>query len=140
MLVALAASISSFEGRAAFQTWLYSLSTNQTKLYLRSQSRRAKPVDGLGVADDATDNNWDQGKVSLRLSSLVARRQSVDDLITQLPEPYRTPVVLRDVDQLAYATIADQLGVEVNTVRSRIFRGRALLAAIIQRMGTVQGQ
>ncbi len=124
VLVAVATSIGSFQGRSRFVTWLHSLASNQAKLYLRSQSRRPRPAD----ADEySTSELRDQQSVSLRLSSLVARRESVDDVISVLPEPYRTPVVLRDVDQLPYAEIADRLEIGVNTVRSRIHRGRALL-------------
>ncbi len=129
-LVAVATSITSFQGSAGFRTWLNAVATNQTKQFLRSQSRRPIPSGG-----QPADINWNQQTVSLRLSSLVARRQSLDEAIAQLPQHYRDAVLLRDVDQLPYADIANQLGIDVNTVRSRIHRGRALLARTF-----IQGQ
>ncbi len=52
---------------------------------------------------------------------------AIEQAITDLPEPYRTAVVLVDVEDQPYQTAADVLGVPVGTVRSRLFRGRRLL-------------
>jgi len=125
VLVAVATSVSSYAGRAAFTTWLYSVATNQAKLFLRTQSRRAQPVDPHEIAE----GQWTQAAVSDRLSSQVAFQASMNDMLAELPESYRTAVVLRDIEKLSYAEIATELAIEVNTVRSRIHRGRALLAA-----------
>ncbi len=48
-----------------------------------------------------------------------------------LPPAFRTAVVLRDVELLAYDEIAELLGVKVGTVRSRIHRGRAAMRHIL---------
>ncbi len=117
VLVAIARSISNFEGRSAFRSWMYGVSRNQAKLFLRGQSRRPVPVEPI-----------DQAGVAMHLSSLVARRETLDNTIQLLPLVYRDAVVLRDVEQLTYAEIGQRLGIEVNTVRSRIARGRALLS------------
>ncbi|MGD2153344.1 MAG: sigma-70 family RNA polymerase sigma factor, partial [Gemmatimonadales bacterium] len=58
-------------------------------------------------------------------------RYIVDDQVKQaiqeLPEEFRIPVVLSDVEGLSYAEIADVLGLAVGTVKSRLFRGRRRL-------------
>ena len=63
------------------------------------------------------------------LASGVTDRLSVDDALATLPPDFRAAVVLRDVCALDYAEIADVLGVPPGTVRSRIARGRAAVAA-----------
>ncbi|MEY4372743.1 MAG: hypothetical protein RL219_1512, partial [Actinomycetota bacterium] len=53
----------------------------------------------------------------------------------RLPEEFRVAVVLRDVADLDYADIASTLDVPIGTVRSRIARGRALLARYLESAG-----
>ena len=53
--------------------------------------------------------------------------ESITAAIDQLPEEYRSAVVLSDVHGLRYAEIAEILGVPEGTVKSRLFRGRRIL-------------
>jgi len=124
VLVAVATTVSSYEGRSAFSTWLYSVAANQAKLFLRAQSRRAMPAEPAESAVPV----WTQETVAERVSSLVAFRESLNSVMSEIPANFRDAVVLRDVERLSYVEIADHLQLEVNTVRSRIHRGRALLA------------
>jgi RNA polymerase sigma-70 factor (ECF subfamily) len=56
---------------------------------------------------------------------------AIDQAIAELPEPYRSAVVLVDVQDQSYQAAADVLGVPVGTVRSRLFRGRRLLQGVL---------
>lgn len=116
VLVAVATSISTFRGESRFTTWLHSVARNQARLYLRRQtrSRSEEPV---------------EERPTKRVSSLIADRGAVDAALNGLPDAYREAVVLRDVEQYTYEEIANTLAIEMNTVRSRISRGRALVAA-----------
>ena len=71
------------------------------------------------------------GTDAARMSSLVASRAAVQQLLAELPERYRDAVTLRDVERLPYAEVATRLGRNVNTVKSHVARGRALLAALL---------
>lgn len=67
-------------------------------------------------------------EMSERTITSVTDRLAIDEALESLPEDYRSAVVLRDVGDLDYAEIADVLGVPVGTVKSRIARGRRMLA------------
>ena len=66
----------------------------------------------------------------------VADRLSLDAAIADLPDDFRAAVVLRDVADLDYSEIAEVLGVPIGTVKSRIARGRSLLADQLGNRGT----
>lgn len=118
VLVAVARSIQQFEGSCRFSTWLYSLTRNVAV----SQLRRQRPTGPL-ASDDLLGH-----ADARRMSSLVAERRDVHDAIAELPLAFRDAVILRDIRGLSYAEIAQHQGVTVNTVRSRLSRGRSLLA------------
>lgn len=118
VLVALTRSIHRYRGDARFTTWLYAVASNTAVSHLR----RLRPTVELAAADVLGDG------AERRMSSVVAERDLVREAIASLPVPFRTTVHLRDIEGLSYAEIADRQGVEINTVRSRLARGRALMA------------
>lgn len=61
----------------------------------------------------------------------IPERLAVDAALAELPEEFRVPVVLRDLCDLDYAEIASVLDIPPGTVRSRIARGRAQLARLL---------
>ena len=65
------------------------------------------------------------------VEGLVADRVDVDAAVSRLPEEFRAAVVLRDLCDLEYAEISEILGIPPGTVRSRIARGRGLLADLL---------
>jgi DNA-directed RNA polymerase specialized sigma24 family protein len=67
----------------------------------------------------------------MRISSLIASRDAVRRLLERLPVGYKEAVTLRDVEHLSYAEAASRLRRNVNTVKSQVARGRALLAAML---------
>ena len=121
-LITVARSITSFRGEAKFTTWLHQVARNRSVDHLR----RVRAADSL-------DENHDPhpGTDAARMSSLVASRAAVQQLLAELPERYRDAVTLRDVEHLPYAEVATRLGRNVNTVKSHVARGRALLAALL---------
>lgn len=122
VLVRVSTSIGSYRGEAKFTTWLYTVARNCAISHLRRQ----RPDDHTEFIDSATEALMASAP---RMSSIVANRSDVHQAIESLPSPYREAVVLRDLEGLSYQAIADQTGTELNTVRSRISRGRAMMAA-----------
>ena len=119
-LIAVAQSIHKFRSESKFTTWLYSIARNVAIGHLR----RINPDVSLDSAESSAG-------ASRRLSSVVAERAAIQQAVEQLPDHYRDPVMLRDVERRTYEEIAQELGIELNTVRSRLARGRAMLAAAI---------
>jgi RNA polymerase sigma-70 factor, ECF subfamily len=117
VLIAIARSIHRYRGDAKFTTWMWSLARNTAVSELRRQRTTS-------VVDDET-GDWSQRRVS----SLVAERDMVREAVYSLPPVFRETVLLRDVERLSYSEIAERQGLAINTVRSRLSRGRALLAA-----------
>jgi RNA polymerase sigma-70 factor (ECF subfamily) len=123
-LVAITRSIARFDGRAAFSTWSHRIAVNAALDEVRGAKRRAVPAsDHLELHDPPTDPGTGPERVVDRLD--------LDAALAALPVDFRTAVVLRDVADLDYAEIAAVLDVPIGTVRSRIARGRAALAAAL---------
>jgi RNA polymerase sigma-70 factor, ECF subfamily len=117
-LVSMAASIRSFTGQAGFVTWLFTIAHHRAVDHLRRQ-RSTEPL-----ADD------DVGE-AVRISSLISTREAVQQLVRRLPDRYYRAVELRDIERLSYTDAALRLGLNVNTVKSHVARGRALLASML---------
>src|ERR1039458_2378271 len=58
-------------------------------------------------------------------------RKFVEAALNQVPEPFRTTLILRDIEGFVYEEVAEMQGVNLGTVKSRLVRGRAALKAIL---------
>ena len=126
-LVAVASSIGSFRGESSFSTWLHRIARNRAVDHLRRQ-RSTVPLDERDVGD------------AMRISSVIASQHTARAMVDQLPDHYREPMVLRELDRLPYAEIAERLGSNANTVRSHVARGRALLSRMFAEEGLGEGE
>lgn len=125
-LISIAQSISGYDGRAKVTTWVHSIVRRRVTDHLRRQRETVE----LQEAD----------RPSARMSSLIADRVTVHQLLAQLPDLYRIPVVLRDLEQLPYREIAERLDRSEGTVKSQISRGRAMLAGRLEAGGTAAAE
>jgi RNA polymerase sigma-70 factor, ECF subfamily len=132
-LIAVVRGIRRFDGRAAFSTWVYRVATNACLDELRRRKRRP----AAGLRDDLSQGEG--GATSTVAIDLLPDRLAIDEALAELPEEFRTPVVLRDLCDLDYAEIAETLGIPPGTVRSRIARGRAQLARRLRSPSSVAG-
>jgi RNA polymerase sigma-70 factor (ECF subfamily) len=129
-MLAIARGIRRFDGRAAFSTWAYRVATNACLDELRRRQRRPRP----GLPEEVASG--EVGATSAVAIDVLPDRLAIDAALAELPEEFRAAVVLRDLCDLDYAEIAETLGIPPGTVRSRIARGRALLA---RRLGAAAG-
>jgi len=127
-LIAITRGIDRYDGRAAFSTWAYRVTTNACLDELRRRKRRPLPAsDDRDEPGSPTDPGTTQSGAP-HLDQAVADRLAIDGALQSLPAEFRAPVVLRDVLGLDYAEIAEVLAIPPGTVRSRIARGRRALA------------
>jgi RNA polymerase sigma-70 factor (ECF subfamily) len=131
-MIRIVKGLRSFDGRSSFGTWAYRIASNTALDELRK--RRRRPM--LHVVDDHGQVPEIADRPAERRVEAVADRLSLDDAIASLPDDFRTAVVLRDVADLDYGEIARVLGVPIGTVKSRIARGRSLLADHLGNRGT----
>ena len=121
--------IRSFEGRSSFKTWLSRILVNQMARQRRSKRVReaVKPVDfsdaskailkGLERPDGTTDSE-------IRMDVMAA--------LSGMTVEFREVIVLREMEGLSYAEIANVLGVPRGTVESRLHRARAELKELLK--------
>lgn len=116
--IVVAERIGSFRGEARFTTWLYQVARFKSIDHLRRQRDQ--------VSLDGSDEL--PGSDAARISSMIATRTTLRAAIDELPDHYRGPLVLRDVERLRYDEIAERSGIPLNTAKTRVARARALLA------------
>jgi RNA polymerase sigma-70 factor, ECF subfamily len=125
-------SLHTFDRRANFQTWLVSVSRNLCIDHYRSVRKERETISRDVDAADLSPVSHDLPADTRleRADRVVMLRQALDKLAPTL----RTAVMLRDIQELTYQEIADQLQLPEGTVKSRINRGRTELARQIQKL------
>lgn len=120
-----------FRGDASFSTWLHRIAINTTRNWVRSQARASSERIGARMARiGATRPPGLDEELLQRERGRVLR-----DAILNLPEHYRTAVLLRHYQDMSYEEIAQATEVPIGTVRSRIAQGRRLLLDVLERSG-----
>jgi RNA polymerase sigma-70 factor (ECF subfamily) len=132
----------SFRGGSEVSTWLYRIGINAARDALRRRRRAPVPEDRpevLGVGSAGPTNMRRAGSAGPQsVLGASAGRQDVEDVVAtridlaralaSLPEDHREAIVMHDVGGIPYEEIARVTGVALGTVKSRISRGRRLLA------------
>jgi RNA polymerase sigma-70 factor, ECF subfamily len=123
-------SLHTFDRRANFQTWLISVSRNLCIDHYRSVRKERQTINRDVDPGDLTPASREVSAYAVleQQDRVVLLRAAMQ----QLPETLRTAVMLRDIRELTYQEIADQLHLPEGTVKSRINRGRTELARQIQ--------
>lgn len=139
----------SYDGRARLSTWMTRITMNVCLSYLRKQKlRRHASLDapgggggrfsgGGGREEGGMWNGLAQGtepEAEARVEAGEARSLILRAMGEVDPE-HRTVLVLRDMQGLDYQEIADALEVPVGTVKSRLFRARQALRAVVEQLG-----
>jgi RNA polymerase sigma-70 factor (ECF subfamily) len=130
-MISIARGLGAFDRRSKLSTWCYRVAANAALDELRRRQRRSR----LEVPEDEDfPDDWphDVARPVRDVADSVADRVSIDDALENLPHDQRVAVVLRDLADLDYAEIAEMLDLPMGTVRSRISRGRAALAGLLE--------
>jgi RNA polymerase sigma-70 factor, ECF subfamily len=125
-------ALKTFDRRANFQTWIISISRNLCIDHYRSVRKERQMIAREVDTGDLQPVSVDRGpyQVVEHGDLRVLLRQALQTL----PVTLRTAVILRDLHELSYQEIADQLGLPEGTVKSRINRGRIELARQLKRL------
>jgi RNA polymerase sigma-70 factor, ECF subfamily len=117
-------------GRSSVRAWLLGIARNHVR---RARARRVdSPLEGAASASVFAVNADPLPDLALRERVDALRRA-----LLELPARFREAVVLCDLEELSYADAAAALGCALGTVRSRLHRGRALLARRLRRVDDV---
>jgi len=126
--------LTSFRGESQFGTWLYRIATNAALMHRRASARRpAESLEAYLPRFDADGQHTATPAELLIVSQaddLIDRQILADkarDAIARLPDLYRDAFVLRDLEDMPTAHVAQVLDVEPATVRQRVHRARLLL-------------
>lgn len=126
-----------FQGQASFSTWLYRLTSNACIDFLRREKRRSTLSLTLEADEEesrqteVSDERWSPEALLDRQESLQAVRRA----LTQLSDEHREVLLLRELEGLSYREIAQALGLEEGTVKSRIARARLALRDFLLQSG-----
>jgi len=117
-----------FRFESSFYTWLYRITVNKTRDELRR--RKVRRMFSLDSAMQIPDREFTE------LLSTEQKSAEASEIVTKglqlLPEKFRTPIVLKDIEGLSYEEIADVLQCRIGTVKSRLSRGRSMLRKVLK--------
>jgi RNA polymerase sigma-70 factor (ECF subfamily) len=137
--------IRDFRGDAQPATWLTRIVVNQALMRLRRSKRGGvvvpfgtrHPDSQTGTEEDVADETTESPSSATLRAEI---RRMLERRIDELPVAFRTVFVMRDVEDMTVAETADCLAIPAATVRTRLFRARALLrAALADDMDTAAG-
>ncbi len=132
--------IRKFNADSSLKTWIYRIAvheaSNHRRWWFRHKVRETSiepAVDGehsvLGIKDTLVD----EGKSPLQNVYDEELRARVETELKALTEPFRTTVILRDIEELSYEEIAEVTQTSLGTVKSRLVRGREALRKRLER-------
>ena len=126
-------ALPNFRGDAKFSTWLYRLTTNAAIDVMRREKRHQTVGDGemIDLADDA-----DSPQETVERTE---QQEAVQKALATLSEEYREVLLLRYMEELDYAEIAEVLQLPSGTVKSRINRAKAALKTALLKSGNIFG-
>lgn len=134
-------AIGTFRGESKLSTWIYRIAVNLCKnrsKYLRV--RHANEQDELEAVAErmplGADGKSNTAQIERPDEAMAGRQveKIVQDAIAMIDPTFRECLILRDVEELSYEEIGEITGLPAGTVKSRIFRARAQLKEIVERM------
>ncbi|MGC2247061.1 MAG: sigma-70 family RNA polymerase sigma factor [Terriglobales bacterium] len=138
-----------FHGESTLKTWIYRIAlheaSNRRRWWFRhkAQETAIDPIEGGEVEFPAESRLVDRSESPFEQFAHGEVQAVVAEALTHVPEPYRTTLILRDLEEMSYDEIAEVLQISLGTVKSRITRGRDALrkrlAAYVRAVGPELG-
>jgi RNA polymerase sigma-70 factor (ECF subfamily) len=127
--------IRGFRNGSSLKTWLYRIAIRETlnhRRWLWRHHREQDSIDREPTNGHATVEIEDESRTPFDQAASREVQQTVQDALRNVPEVFRSAVILRDLEGLSYEEVSEVLSVSVGTVKSRILRGRRLLREILE--------
>jgi RNA polymerase sigma-70 factor, ECF subfamily len=124
-----------FHGESSLKTWIYRIAvheaSNRRRWWFRHKAKETSiepNLEGSGLsASGLSDTLVDERESPFDMAVHEEIRARVEEELRQISEPYRTTVILRDLEEMSYEEIAEITDVSLGTVKSRLTRGRDAL-------------
>jgi RNA polymerase sigma-70 factor, ECF subfamily len=129
-----------FKGQAKFSSWLYRITLNLCRDWMRRQRRT--PVSQMPDDVDALEFASESGPVE-SIEDLVARRELgavVEEAMALLPEEQRTAIILKEYHGMTFQEIADLQGCPLSTVKTRLYQGLSVLRRHLAKTGQFESE
>ena len=124
----------SFRGDAKFSSWLYRITLNLCRDWIRRERRT--PIAHMPEGVDPMDVADEHASPAESVEDLVARRELSDAVaraMAELPEEQRTAILLKEYHGLTFQEIADMLHCPLSTVKTRLYQGLSVLRRRLER-------
>ncbi len=125
-----------FHGESSLKTWIYRIAiheaSNRRRWWFRHKVQETSMETPVGDENgesmiELKDRLVDLGESPLESMAHEEIRMRVEQELRKVPEPYRTTVILRDLEEMSYEDIAEIMQISLGTVKSRLTRGREAL-------------
>jgi RNA polymerase sigma-70 factor (ECF subfamily) len=124
-----------FHGESSLKTWIYRIAvheaSNRRRWWFRHKAKETSIEPNRGdsglSASGMRDTLVDESESPFDMAVHQEVRERVEEELRQISEPYRTTVILRDLEEMSYEEIAEITDVSLGTVKSRLTRGREAL-------------
>jgi RNA polymerase sigma-70 factor (ECF subfamily) len=136
----------SFHGQSSLKTWIYRIAvheaSNRRRWWFRHK-RQERSLEGAAGSEEFApalgDTLVDEAPSPLESAQQEELRARVEEELRNIPEPYRTTVMLRDIEELSYEEVAEVMQTTLGTVKSRLMRGRQALRKRLERYARESG-
>jgi RNA polymerase sigma-70 factor (ECF subfamily) len=128
-------ALKGFKGQAKFSSWLYRITLNLCRDWIRRERRTpvVQPPEGVDVIELAAESTPSES-----IEDLVSRHElgrAVGKAMSQLPEEQRTAIILKEYHGLTFQEIADLLDCPLSTVKTRLYQGLTVLRKQLREAG-----
>lgn len=132
--------VGGFHGESSLRTWIYRIAlreaSNQRRWWSRHKQQEVAidqqlPENESGNSICLKEMLVDPSESPFDMAVHAENRSRVEAALAQVPEPFRTTLILRDIEGFVYEEVAEMQGVNLGTVKSRLVRGRACLKALL---------
>lgn len=128
-------ALKGFKGQAKFSSWLYRITLNLCRDWMRRQKRTpvSQAPEGVDLIELAGEDTPSES-----IEELVARRQlgrAVSKAMARLPEEQRAAIILKEYHGLTFQEIAELLDCPLSTVKTRLYQGLSVVRKQLQQAG-----